>query len=672
MCYRAATRISLGVAFLLIAMCVVPADGDAQSLWKKIKDQVKQAEQQQNQPKQPQPQQRQTGQAGNQGQPQPGQDAANSGPIVPPSGTKVEENVVAPIANGAKFFISPHGVHIATMENSGSRMVIYYDGVAGPKFDTILGGSGNLPAEASIVFSPDGKRYAYCGVSGDQFVVMVDGKEQGRSSETNMGRFNGHSCMLGFTSNSQHVFYSSFVVKSMSTGGHFTRFVFDGKSDPPSNPVQGSGALGDNYPAFSPDGNHYAYVAIDPADQHRWGLIVDGKLAAYKGADPQWSADSQHLYTTLTLPGPGGRGEVMQAMLDGKPFLRANHIVLHIPPAGNMVVAEVTAGGGPDGSEQFLVIGGKKVPGAEVSGYGRGPQIDMITFSPDGKHLAARITNAQSRQFVFVDGKHGQDYQYVDHLAFTADSSKIVYTASTGGNPYVIYGDEESNYCQASGTGVTSVVIAPAGNRAGAICGVNSGVPNLFMDGKTVPLPSGVQGAQDLRFTPDGQHYVYIASYRGMLRRLAIDGIAQESSNLGNVSVGTRDYTISPDSEHIAHYAFPPTDSAVYERGVFLDGKYIPSGQSPLGFKVTFTPDGKHIIWGQNVPGKDAYRVYVDGKPVVETEAAVNPANSDQVWWEMSGDGTLNFLAQDDTSLKRISITPSSSTSLESFLAGGK
>ncbi len=193
---------------------------------------------------------------------------------------------MAPLAPGAKFFVSPHGVHVATFENSGSRAVIYYDGVPGPKFDEIIGGDSNLPTMISVAFSPDGKRYAYCGHLGNEFVVMVDGKEMTRSSESWLGKFSGRSCSLGFTSNSKHVFYTSDVATSMMTGASFTRFVFDGKGSVSSSPgVQANGEVGGIHPVFSPDGDHYAYIAIDPADQHKWGLVIDGKMAPYHGAN---------------------------------------------------------------------------------------------------------------------------------------------------------------------------------------------------------------------------------------------------------------------------------------------------------------------------------------------------------------------------------------------------
>ena len=163
---------------VMFGMC---SDAQAQSVWQKMKQQVLQQQCQQGLQKacqalakisQQQGQQPQQGQpAGQQpGQPTPSMPSSGhhegnrggdeSGPVHPPHGTKVEEAVMAPLAQGAKFFISPHGVHIATLENSGSRAVMYYDGVPGLKFDEVLGGQINSSSEVGVAFSPDGKRYA--------------------------------------------------------------------------------------------------------------------------------------------------------------------------------------------------------------------------------------------------------------------------------------------------------------------------------------------------------------------------------------------------------------------------------------------------------------------------------------------------------------------------------
>jgi hypothetical protein len=40
-------------------------------------------------------------------------------------------------------------------------------------------------------------------------------------------------------------------------------------------------------------------------------------------------------------------------------------------------------------------------------------------------------------------------------------------------------------------------------------------------------------------------------------------------------------------------------------------------------------------------------------------------------WWDFGQDGTLSFLAQDENSLKRITLTLSDQTSLATMLGGG-
>jgi hypothetical protein len=666
---------------LLIAEFSAQAAG--QSVWQKMKQQVLQQQCQQGNQKvcqtlaqanQKQSQQApQTPPSGEQpgqqspgsGRPQQSNDnRVESGLIRPPAGTKIEETVMAPVAPGAKFFVSPHGVHVATFEDSGSRAVIYYDGVAGPKSDEILGGDSNLPTMVQVVFRPDGKRYAYCGHLGDEFVVVVDGKELTRSSESNLGKFNGGSCALGFTSNSKHVYYTSYVVKSSMTGGSYYRFVFDGQSAPLSSPTGGQIS-----PVFSPDGNHYAYVATDPADQHKWGLVIDGKLASYRGGAPQWSADSQHLYTVLVTSVPG-HGQVAEAMLDGKTFMRADRIELHVAPVGNMVVAEVNAASNTPQPLRFLVVVGKKIPGTEIV-HRRGANFDQVTISPDGKHYAARFTSAGGRQYVFVDGKRGQNYQFVDHIAFTADSSNQAYTAFTNGKPYLVIGDQESDACQPP-AGEIGVTLAPLGARAGSICTLTGGAPTLYMDGKTLPLPAGATAADNLHFSPDGQHYAYSAMYRDASRRLVIDGAAQMESNLAatNNNPGNQ-IVFSPDSRHIAMYSLAPKATGQYTSGMFLDGKYVQgSVAAPYFYRLEFTADSKHLVWAQPVAGRQGLSIVVDGKTVVEADAAMD-AGSRQGWWDMSPDGSLSILAQDDNNLKRITITPSLESNLAAMGGGG-
>ena len=688
---------------LVLPLCVVMFGicnfASGQSVWQKMKQQVLQQQCQQGlqkacqalakmtqnpgqQPQQPQTQGQQPGQPT---PPMPGRqqrpDVAlvedslghESGPVRPPNGTKVEETVLAPLATRATFYVSPHGVHVATVENSGSRLVVYYEGVAGPKFDEILGGNINSTVEAGIAFSPDGKRFAYCGRSGTEMVVMVDGKEFLRTSESNMGRFDGSSCKLGFTSNSKHVYLFSVARRSTSRGDGRTRFIFDGK-DVAGSVTQPNGGNEDIRDIlFSPDGDHFAVVVRDPADENKWGLVVDGKMAPYLGSPVAWSPDSQHLYTVINHPGTNG---FMEAMLDGKPFLRADHFELHVAPSGgNLWVAVVDAGIRNPAPTQFLVVNGKKVPGSEIIRE-RGAFIDEVAFSPDGKHYAARFTTTQNHQYLIVDNKRAEEYQKIDNIFFTADSSKVTYTSFMNAKPFAIIGDQESEPCLAEirpsgGETHGGLVIAPVGGRAGTICGLNGGeVPTMYMDGKMLRLPEGVRGASDLSFSPDGQHYAYRAGFQGGGMRLVIDNVVQMNSNLGTPSTARYQHVFSPDSKHIASDSAPPTDTGVFASGLFLDGKYIPMVANPAMKRLEFTADSKHIVWAQGLPSSGMLRIYVDGKAVVDTDAAV-AGTSTEGWWDMLPDGSLAVLGQDQNNLKRITITPSGETSVAALGGGG-
>jgi len=622
-----------------------PQPDSAQSVWQKMKDAAKKASQQ---PGQQQPQ--------SPGKKQPATDAPmssavnDSGPFRPPAGTKVEEAILAPVQEGARFEVSSRGIHVATVATEGSRAVVYYDGTEGPMFDQIIPQDGNH----SVVFSPDSSRYAYCARSGNQYVVMVDGKELVRSSETQSGLVNDSSCLLGFTSNSRHVFFFSLASVSNPSTVTFRRFVFDGKSDPPNN-----GDWDTREVAFSPDGDHYAYVWNDPRRQKPWLLVIDGKPAPYQAGAPVWTNDSKHLYTQRHVPS----SNETELLFDGKPLARAFDFKIHKAPVGDMVVMAIT-GGSNFHPFSFLVVNGKKVPGSETVERG---MIHDVFFSPDGKHYAAHCEDISSHHYLIVDGKRSQEYSSIDKVAFTPDSSTLVYMSFANSRSFIVVGQREFGSTIGS---VLPPVISPVGNRVAGFLNIN-GRMNFLLDGKITPL-DGRSGA-DLTFTPDGAHYAYLLNGSGLDLHLTIDGVFQQQSTLSNDILDSAHpqapkYIVSPDSKHFAHFALGNTAAGVV-RGVFLDGKFLPLGTDGANTKLVFSPDSNHIFW-IHMYGDRPHRLFVDGKPLVDFFGASNQIGSIPNWWEFSDDGKLSFLAQDDTSLKRITITLSSETSLATMLGG--
>ncbi len=126
-------------------------------------------------------------------------------------------------------------------------------------------------------------------------------------------------------------------------------------------------------------------------------------------------------------------------------------------------------------------------------------------------------------------------------------------------------------------------------------------------------------------------------------------------------------YVFSPDSKHVAHFAGPPTATGDNRRGVFLDGRYIPASVDGVNHQLSFSPDSKHLFWIHRY-GDQAYRVFIDGKPLVDFYPA---GETIPHWWDFGSDGTLSLVAQDEHSLKRITITLSPETSLATMLGGG-
>jgi hypothetical protein len=612
------------------------------------KDAYKKAQQQKQQGQQP------GAQPSSQGQRQNGMPAASpNGPFTPPPGTKIEPTLLAPREQGAQFSVSPRGVHVGTVSHNGSRLTVIYDGVPGPKFDQIF----QQTSPSGIVFSPDGNHYAYCGLQGNEAVVMADGKEIYRDSHTNMqGGMNFNSCQqMSFSSNSKHLYFFSQSQCEASLDGF--RFVWDGKPDT----VNSNGDL--RTYALSPDGDHVAYVWAGCGRNTTQKLLIDGKPAPYLAGNPQWSADSKHLYTTAARP-----PQTVELLEDGRPMLRANGIRLYIPPVGNMAVAAVTKSA-PGGNIYSLVIGGKVVPGSEVQAPNVNCSNDTLTFSADGKHYAVECTTSRGGAYVFSDGKKGLEYRRLDPffpyshkpatIGFT-QSGNPVYVGFNAEVPFLVVGDQESSRMDHMG----EVGISPFGNHVMA-----SALNKLYVDGKVIAMPQANR-TFGFVFSPDGAHVAYgVQSHDGIT--VYLDGTPQTAFTGVEVTQmdGHNQFQslahFSPDSKHLAYFCRLADPAGGNNQGVCLDGKYLPIAFPGTLGNLTFSEDSNHLFW--NVWSGPRFRAYVDGKPVVEG-APTATGGFDRVAFQEAGSNGLLILAQDADGLKRFSVTPAADSSLASMI----
>ena len=646
------------VLFIMMNAGAFPVSAAAQSIWQQLKDQAKKANQQTKPGAQSQP----AAQGQKAGSTTPQSSAGgSSGPFTAPAGTRIEPALMAPLQQGSAFVVSEKGIHVASKQLSGSRQIIVYDGMAGPKFDRLLQ-DVNLPGSHPVVFSPDGNHWAYCGIQGSEWVVMLDGKEFVQQPAVDSDKADFRSCDLGFSSNSKHLFFLS--VRDPNNVSGTGRFFWDGKPGPLGAPMD------KRFYAISPDGDHFAYVWNDPTPHStKWQLYIDNQPAPYNAGSPQWSADSKHLFTIRNVPPvPRGHG-YQEALVDGKAFLRADVVNLFPAPAGDMVVARVTRVAQDLKRSYLLTVNGKMVPGSETTA-----QIGDPVFSADGKHYAAIYRETTGRGSVFCDGKHGQTYMSIGgqgelktRVAFTADSSKLVYTATslgsgTGTGAFVVIDDQESDALMP----LSSTVIAPAGNRV-----ATTGAGQVTLDGKLLQLP-GVDprgmSAVTLSFSPDGSHYAFILYNRGDTT-LYRDGVGQSSYRTLSSALGS--YVWSPDGKHIAYFCRSANPASGNEAYLCYDDKAVRLSMAPAYLaSLMFSADSNHLYWvGKEMAYK--MRIFADGKPVYEANST-SPAGFAPETFQSAPDGSLLVLTQGDQGLERVSITPSSSSSVAALFGDSR
>jgi hypothetical protein len=607
-----------------------------------------------------------------------------STPSLPASSAKVEAQTLVPGIASANsgmspgVTVSPRGVHVALAIQRGSRSVVNYDGVDGPKFDEILthpflvwspdvpGGAIGTGTEA-VAFSPDGKRYLYIAREAQDFVVMVDGKEMFRTpasaaivpiaSVRNGFWGEGKGPTGAFTPDSKHVF---FVLRlHLPGGGVADQLVWDGKKGPPTQ--QGIQL------AMSADGEHYAYVARNPRDAKQWALIVDGKPAPYHGLNPLFTADGSHLYTTVDEP------TAQLTLLDGKPWLRSNGATLFMAPVGDRVVAAVHA----PGQSQFLYADGKRIPGDCFV-------IAKVRFSPDGKRWAADCEMPTRRHAVYVDGKRGQEYTLIRYLGFTPDSSESLYaaavTTATGERDFMVVDNQESDGYAGFGAvrqaDEAPAVFARGGHVAFTTKPERDNTCAVVVDGKAMRRSDG--NCANLALSPDGSRFAYLAG-----AKLVVDGVEDAARTVkpfaplepgpAGGAMSALPFLFSPDSKHLASYGYLPSRGTW---AMFMDGRYLalPSvvGNYPPNFPM-FTPDSRHFIFaaraGEGFPQAQNLVVYVDGRPSVYLDGGAMGPLSNPNDWEMGADGTLTLVAVDHGDLKRIRITPAADTSVDTMLS---
>lgn len=586
-------------------------------------------------------------------------------PFTPPAGVKIDVQQFGALPQGTPFFVSPHGANVAIQAHAGSRVQIVYDGVPGPVFDTIVATSGSM-----VAFSPDGNHYGYCGVSGNQMAVMVDGKQVAASSDLYIDRF---ECQIFFSPNSKHFYYETHVG---TDGTHFhARLFTDGKQE-----VE----IGDIHPqdlVFSPDGDHlaadlYAYPArMGSNGAGVMEIVVDGKITNWPASPPVWSADSQHVFTMV------GLGQKQVLFRDGQQIMAASRITLGgqalspgltAPPAPDAPVAiGYDSNGGVGGVLQeqwYLAIDGKQVPGTllQKSRGAGAAQIESLLVSRDGKHYAAICKGANGRTYLVSDGKRGLDYDGINpsQVQFTSASSLPVYVAMNANAMYLIVGSQETAVPNTS-----YIVVSPTGDHVAAVGrgGFLDGQPLNVAPGDT---PQNIQ-IPDFNFSPDGKHYAYVIFGRGGSLTLYVDGVADIGHGWVFPALSGRP-PLWTQGNNIVYECNSTNPAAGNQYALCFDGKSAYLASKPVFGNLTLTQDVGHIFFTAGIAA-NGFRLFLDGVPLFEgfplngqSGAPGFPTGT----WELEPNGALEILAQDNVGVKRYTITPGTGTSLANLMGG--
>lgn len=566
----------------------------------------------------------------------------------------VRETLLAKV-EGASLALSPRGVRVAAIIPKGSRVAVVVDGVEGPKFDAILGtqgepipGAGNgqlIGWQRRVIFSADGAHVAYAAKSGDELVVMLDGKEIARMPYT--------SSVL-----------SPMPLEFAPAGGKLGFVVLTEQGCRAQvDDVVGPWSREPMRIVFSPDGAHYAYCGTEKSGE-RWN-VVDGRQVKFLGEQLQF-APSGALASRIV------DGGTTTLVLNGKPALRAANIEAPwFSGAGNRIAVSFVP---TPGAERILHVDSKEVPAA------RGADIASFFFSPDGKRWAAvcRKYSPTPAQFVLLDGVKQQEYSSIFDVStpprFSADSSKFLYVAQNGAQSFVVVEDEESDGCPFL---ANKPVFSAVGSRLAWAPGSSDGKTQaILVDGKPLAGPPRAAG-DTFRFSPDGARWAFVGGLPGSgTMGLVVDGVELPGATTTFVGAEAVDeepryFRFSPDGKHIARVAWDVRDRA--RAGMWVDDKLVRTTTLPQVNRPTFTPDARHFLCASLEPRNGAnprYVVSVDGRTAAEHD--VTPLDNTPGAWEMNADGTLVYLGVVDGALTRFRIPPPADSSIDTMLAAAR
>jgi WD40 repeat protein len=279
--------------------------------------------------------------------------------------TDGEEGPLFDLVGGLQFSAnSQHAVYLAVKDDK--RHVVVDTEVYGPydELRTLKPGGGMDSMMDVLEISTDGSRVGFVGSRGEEWFVVIDGKETGPFEK----------CIgLSFSPEGGRAAY-------LASRGEGWVMVVDGEE----RPGGGLQSL-----SFSPDGKRLASVLRRDGQSF---ALVDGQ--AGKGYETieepgiRFSHDGRHVAYLAKVQ---GENVVVLDERESAPFKRLGKLALAFIPNGSDVLYSIRRG-----EREALVIAGQEGP--TVKSY------RSLTFSPDGEHYAYAAELDTDRWVVVADG----------------------------------------------------------------------------------------------------------------------------------------------------------------------------------------------------------------------------------------------------------------------------
>lgn len=297
-----------------------------------------------------------------------------------------------------RVVFSPDGRRYAYWAKSrkDGRSIMVVDGAEQPgEYDEI--------SDAETAFSPDGKRLAFRATIGGRHVVVLDGVPGppcdvalGPVFSSDGGRFayrakTGNDCYV-VLDGKEGPRFEVVAGLTFATGGR--RFAYVGGRAGKQMLVVDTGPKGQQAAkeylpydglgdlAFSPDGRR---LGITTQTANRWRAVIDGKEGPpYDGTGRIFfSPDSRR---TAYLAGQGGRQFMVIDGVPGPPLDGVGSVFAFSPDGGRFAYAAVR-----DGQPILMVDHAPYAP------------VGLFAFSPDGRHLAHAVNRPGDKFVLAVD-----------------------------------------------------------------------------------------------------------------------------------------------------------------------------------------------------------------------------------------------------------------------------